>query len=120
MFLAFLKSPFYDRIARMTQYRDPYYGSDSDNDYDSDSDEESQYQMVRIYDDVLIQYENTNNPVEKQYKSDFHETDYYFVYYENTDTVFERRFKDCLNYGAVGVCLITYILIVYVIMIIYT
>ena len=35
MFLAFLRSPFYDRIVRMTQYRYPYYGSDSDNDSDN-------------------------------------------------------------------------------------
>lgn len=112
MFLAFLKSPFYDRIVRMTQYKDPYYGSDSSK--DSDSDEENQYQMIRSNDTDI---KNTEN--QYQYKSDFNEADYYFVSYENTDTVFERRCKDCLNYGAVGVCLIIHIILVYVIMIIY-
>jgi hypothetical protein len=104
MFLAFLKSPFYDRIVRMTQYRDPYYGSDDDN----ASDEENQYQMIRSNDTDI---KNTGN----QYKSDFNEADYYFVSYYNTDTVFERRCKDCLNYGAVGFCFITNATIAYVI-----
>lgn len=92
MFLAFLKSPMYNGIIKMTQYK-------NDSDYsDSDEDEENQSEIVGQY---------------KKYN--FNEADYYFISYENTDTIVERRFKDCLNYGAVGVCLITHAILVYVI-----
>ena len=122
MFLAFLKSPMYDRIARMTQYKDPYYASDSDN--ESDSDIENQYHMVRVYDDVIIQNKNNknnNNNIIKgnQYKSDFNEADYYFVSYENTDTEFIRLCKDCLNYSAIVVCILVHILLIYIISTLY-
>jgi hypothetical protein len=111
MFIAFLKSPFYDRIVRMTQYRDPYYGSDSGS--DSDSDEENQYQMVRSND---MDIKNKVN----QYTSDFNEADYYLVSYENTDTVFMRRCKDCMNYTSIVICLGLNILVFYIIVFIYS
>ena len=104
MFLAFLKSPFYDRIVRMTQYREPYYGSDSDDEID----EENQYEMIRTNDTDI---KNTEN----KYKSNFNESDYYFISYEDKDTVFERRGKDCLNYSAIFVCILTHAIVVYVI-----
>lgn len=105
MFLAFLKSPLYDRIVRMTQYN-KYSGSDTGSDTGSDSDsenvldEENQYQMIRS--------DNSTN------RYDFKESDYYIVSYESTDTNFERVCKDCINYTGVGVCLIVHGLLVYI------
>jgi len=93
MFLAFLKSPIYDRIVKITQYK-----NDSDYEGDSDDDEEKQYEMVG-----------------QDIKYDFNGKDYYLISYESTDTRSERLCKDYVNYGAVMVCLITHILIVYVI-----
>lgn len=92
MFLAFLKSPTYNRIVKMTQYK-------NDSDYsDSDEDEENQYEMV-----------------DQDIKYDFNGNDYYLISYESTDTRSERLCKDYVNYGAIGVCLMTHLLIVYVI-----
>jgi len=119
MFLAFLKSPFYNRIASMTQYRDNSYDSDYD-DSEYNSDEENQYHMVRTYDDVIIQYTNENmSRIDYQKKTDINESDYYIVCYENTDTVLERRSKDCINYSAIAVCIGVHILLVYVVVTIY-
>ena len=128
MLLSFLKSSWYDRIARMTQYKHTYYNSDSDADSETDSesdidsstdsDEENQYHMVRIYDDFIIRYDNEN--IEKGgQKHDFNEEDYYFITYDITDSELERICKNCLNYTAFGVCIMVYILFVYVIVIIY-
>jgi len=123
MFLAFLKSPFYDRIACMTQYSYDSYDSDLSN--TSSSDEENQYDMVRINDDVHIQYKDrskTENNIllRKPYNYNLREADdYYFVSYENTDTLFERYCKDCLNYTAVIVCIGVHIILIYIILTLY-
>ena len=127
MLQSFLRSSWYNRIATMTQYKNKYYSdsdsddSDSDDELDSNSDEEKQYHMVRIYDDVIIRYDNTvsENKNKKISKYDFNEADYYFISYEITDTEIERRCKDCLNYGAIGVCIFVHIILVYTIFIIY-
>ena len=98
MFIAFLKSSWYDRIVRMTQYRVNNY----DSDYSNDSDEENQYDI-------------DNKIIGKKYKSSFNEDNYYIVSYENTDTELERICKDCINYSSIVICFTIYVLFVYVI-----
>ena len=128
MLLAFLRSSYYDRMVRLTQYTpNKYYDSDSD------ADEENQYEIIEKTNPVVkAQYgsiQNNSDSVDtptdikqnsnKPTQPDFRPEDYYCVDYHSSDSLEMKIVKNSINYGAVVFLFLTYIFIGYVVANIY-